>query len=134
MSFTSCVREAEPGSGRQGAMVAGRLCAVPRPLSAAKKPDGDFICETDPEPEGAWMAGGAGTPCAVAPHSGSLVRQWASGAWGCPSLRRHQGGMWALQGTEEVPSTAAPGSTTAMPQPSAPCFLGAHTGSLHLPA
>lgn len=65
-------------------MMAEKLRVLPRPLPAAerkitaKKPDGDFIRETDSELEGFWEVSVAGISSSGSPE-GKLVWLWASG-------------------------------------------------------
>lgn len=65
-------------------MKAEKLRVLPRPLPAAgrkisaKRPDGDFICETDSEPEGIWEVSVGGVRSSGSPER-KLVWLWASG-------------------------------------------------------
>lgn len=108
-------------------MMAEKLHVLPRPLPAAerkitaKKPDGDFIRETDSEPEGIWEVSVAGTRPSGSPER-KLV--WAFGQWGCLSLPEHHAGCGAGRRSRKGHPCAASGGTIAMPQPSALCSLG----------
>lgn len=114
-------------------MMAEKLHVLPRPLPAAerkitaKKPDGDFIRETDSEPEGIWEVSVAGTR----PSSGSWSGPPGDGA---ASVFRSIMPDVELGGDQGRVIHAQPQAAPLLcPSRLLSAPLGAETGSQHLP-